>query len=49
MPLVEPGFNERDRWNEMVQDVLSIDIVDFDLFVGEDLQRIRGFRISAPW
>ena len=37
MMLVEFSFYERDGWDEMVQNVLSIDIVDFDLFVGEDL------------
>jgi hypothetical protein len=37
MALVELGFNKRNGCNKMVQDVLPIDIVDFDLFVGEGL------------
>lgn len=37
MALVELSFDERDGCDEIVQDVLSFDIVDFDLFVDESL------------
>lgn len=35
--LVELGFNERDRGDNVVQDVLSFHVVDFNMFVGEGL------------
>jgi hypothetical protein len=37
MALVEFGFNERNAWNKVDQDVLSLDVVDFDLLVSEGL------------
>lgn len=38
MAVVELGFNEGNRCDKVVQDVLSLNIVDFDLFVDEGLR-----------
>ena len=39
MALLKFRINKGNGWDEMIQDVLFLDIVDFYLFVGEGLLR----------
>jgi hypothetical protein len=42
MVFVKLGFNERVTRDEVVQDILFLDIVNFDLFVNEGLPERSG-------
>lgn len=49
MALVELSLDEGDTCDKVVQDVLLLGIVDFDLFVGECLPGRLGFDVTASF